>query len=102
MVQDCTEPRQYERGKYVQAVEDAHIQINISEEDTYSDVEGFEMFSLGFEETISASDTMNSNIKYFERRILVGTDKHSSLIKGNKTQGSGKAVRPRWLLIYIQ
>ena len=101
MVQDCTEPRQYERGKYVQAVEDAHIQINIAEEDTYSDVEGFDIFLIGFKEPINVSGTIDTNITGIKRRIFVGTDEHSFLNKGKNTQGSGKAVGIWWLILDI-
>ena len=53
MAWDCTEPSKEESVKSNQAGEDAQIQINLSEEYTYNNVEGFELFLLRFEETIN-------------------------------------------------
>ena len=41
---DCPEPRKEEGGNSGQAREDAHIKINLEEEYTYSNVEGFKLF----------------------------------------------------------
>ena len=49
MARNCLEPRKEEGVKSGQAGEDAYIQINLSEEDTYSDMESFELFWLGSE-----------------------------------------------------
>ena len=38
MAQDCPEPRKEEGVNSFQSVEDAQIQINLAEEDTYIDV----------------------------------------------------------------
>ena len=57
-------------------------------------MKGFELFLIGFEETNNKPDTIDSDIKGIEMRILIGTDEHSLMNKGNKTQVSGKAVSP--------
>ena len=44
---------------------------------------------------------MDDDITSIERRILSGTDEHSSLNKLNETQVSGKAGIPCWILIDI-
>ena len=44
---------------------------------------------------------IDTDIIGIEMPILRGSDKHSFLNKGNKTQGSGKAVSPRCLLLDI-
>ena len=41
MARDCPQPSKEEGGKSGQAWEDAHIQLNLSEEDIYSNVEIF-------------------------------------------------------------
>ena len=84
MAQYCTEPRKEEGGKSNQAGEYAHINLNLSQEGTYIDVEGFEMFRIGVNKPISASKTMDAYITGIERCILGGSDKHTFLNKGNK------------------
>ena len=41
MKRDCNEPSKEELGKPVQAGEDSQIPLNLSEEYTYRNVEGF-------------------------------------------------------------
>ena len=53
MAWDCNEPRKEKGRKSVQAREDAQIQIYLAEEDTYRDVEVFELFLLGVEGEIN-------------------------------------------------
>ena len=65
-------------------------------------MEVFELLFLGVEEPINASETMGADTIDIERRIFGGTEKHSFLNKGNKTQVSGKAVIPWWLLLDSQ
>ena len=61
-----------------------------------------ELFSLGVEEKINKPETIDDDITGIERRILGGTDEHSLMNKGYKTQGSGKLVSLWWLLLDIQ
>ena len=42
---------------------------------------------------------MGANITGIERRILLGTNEHLFLNKGNENQVSGKAVSPLWMLL---
>ena len=102
MAWDCTEPSKEESVKSNQAGEDAQIQINLSEEYTYRDVEVFELFSLGVKEKINKPETIDADITGIERRILGGIDEHSFLNKGNETQVSGKVVRLWWMMLDIQ
>ena len=99
MAQYCTVPRKEEGIKYRQEEEDAQIHINLAEEDTYSNVEGFEMFSLGVEETINEIYLIDADITGIERRIFGGTDEHSFLNKGNKIQVPVKVVNIWWLIL---
>ena len=85
MAEDCPKSRKEEVKKYGQAGEDAQIQLNLAEEDTYSNVEGFDWFLLGFKETIKKPETIDYYIKGIKRCILRGTDKHSFLNKENET-----------------
>ena len=94
MAWDYPEPRKEEDRKSGQAGKDAHIHINLVDKYTYSDVEGFEMFSLGVNETINKPDTIEANITGIDRRIFGGNDKHSFLNKCNNTQVSGETVSP--------
>ena len=50
MAEECTETSKEEGGKYDQTGEDAQIQINLVQEDTYIYVEGFDIFSIGVKE----------------------------------------------------
>ena len=52
MARDCPEPRKEEGGKSVQAGEYYQIQLNLSEEDTYINMDGFDLLYIGFEEII--------------------------------------------------
>ena len=102
MAWDYPEPRKEEDGKSGQVGEYAHIQIKLSEEDTYSDVEVFELFLLGVKEKINKPETIDADITGIESRILGGIDEHSFLNKGNETQGSVKSVSPWWMLLDSQ
>ena len=53
MYRDCPEPRKEEDGSPNQAGEYARIQLNLAKEDAYKNLEGFELFLLGVEETIN-------------------------------------------------
>ena len=53
MAWECPGPSKEEVVNSGQAGEDTQIQINLAEEDTYSNVEDFEIFLLGVEETIN-------------------------------------------------
>ena len=76
MYQDCPEYRKEEGVKSGHSVGDSQIQISLAEKDTYSDVEAFEMFLLVVKESISKSETIDSDITGIERLILGGNDKH--------------------------
>ena len=60
------------------------------------------MFSVGVKEKINEPETIDADITGIERLNLLGDDKHSSLNKVNKTQGSGKAVSIWWVILDIQ
>ena len=76
MKRDCNEPSKEELGKPVQAGEDSQMPLNLSEEYTYRNVEGFQLFSLVFEEIINEPEMIGANTTGIERRIIGGTDKH--------------------------
>ena len=98
MSQYCPEPRKEEVGNYGQVGEDAQIQINLAEEDTYNNVEVFELLFLGVEENNNEPERIAANITRIERR----TDKNSLLNKVNETRGPGKAVSPWWMILDSQ
>ena len=76
MDQEFPEPRKEEVGKSNQAWEYAYIQINLKEKDTYTDVEGFGLFSIEVEQKIIKPETIGANTTEIERPVLGGTDKH--------------------------
>ena len=73
MARDCPQPSKEEGGKSGQAGEDSHTQINLSEENIYINMEGFDLLSLVVEETIHKLETIDYDITGIERRILGGT-----------------------------
>ena len=52
MTLECPETRKGEGVNSGHAGEDTHTQINLAEEDTYIDVESFELFCIGVQKKI--------------------------------------------------
>ena len=57
---DCPEARKEEGGNFSQIGEDVQIQINLAEEDTYIDLEGFYVFFLGVEGKLMTQSQLTS------------------------------------------
>ena len=74
MAWEYPQPRKEEGEKSNQAGEDAHIQINLAEEDTYRDVEVFELFLLVVEERINRPEIIDTKITGIKTHILGGTE----------------------------